>query len=279
MRNGSWLAVGLICVFAWRSEAQPVPLTITCSDSSGRPVPPVQVMNGTIAKATTDHDGRRVIEYDPRRIDGISSQQQLFTYAHECGHHALGHDFRQPFNISQEQDADCSGVRSLINRYGFTDYSIGILEATMRGLTSAYARHLPWRPRTYNLEDCLPSVISARDATRRRAETSADDCGVHNDGENAILSQNRDRRGIEGAYSVGNRCAREVNCTFTVEVGTLPDAAADVGSWRGFRAQKTIAEQHRLGPMAAKAEFRFYATVDAIPADESVDFRVLTSCR
>ena len=131
MRNGSWLAVGLLCVFAARSEAQPVPLTITCSDISGRPAPPVQVMNGT----------------------------------------------------------------------------------------------------------------------------------------------------IDGAYSVGNRCTPALNCTFTMEVGTLPDADADVGSWRGFRAQKTITEQHRLGPMAAKAEFRFHVTVDAIPTGDSVDFRVLTSCR
>jgi hypothetical protein len=279
MRNGSWLAVGLICVFAWRSEAQPVPLTITCSDSSGRPVPPAQVTNGTIAKAMIDREGRRVIEYDPRSIDGISSQQQLFVYAHECGHHALGHDFRQPFNISQEQDADCSGVRSLINRYGFTDYSIGILQATMRDLTPAYARDLPWRPRLYNLEDCLPSVISARAAASGRAETSADSCVLHNDGENAILSKSRDGRSIDATYSVGNRCTRDLNCTFTTEIGTLPDVDADVGSWRGFRAQKTITDQHRLGPMAPKAEFRFHATVDAIPTGESVDFRVITSCR
>jgi hypothetical protein len=279
MRKNSWLALGLICLFAGLSEAQPVPRIVTCNDPGGRPVPPVQVTNGTIAKATIDHDGRRVIEYDPRRIDGISSQQQLFIYAHECGHHALGHESREPFNITQEQDADCSGVRSLINRYGFTDYSIGILEATMRDLTPAYARHLPWRPRGYNLQDCLPSVISAREAAASRTEASVDDCVLHNDGENAILSNSRDRRNIDAAYSVGNRCTRDLNCTFTIEVGTLPDADADVGSWRGFRAQKTITEQHRLGPMAARVEFHFHATVDAVPTGESVDFRVLTACR
>jgi hypothetical protein len=70
-----------------------------------------------------------------------------------------------------------------------------------------------------------------------------------------------------------------LTCTFTVEVGTLPDSDADVGSWRGFHVQNMHTEQHRLPPMAALAEFRVHATVDAVPAGESVDFRVLTSCR
>jgi hypothetical protein len=49
--------------------------------------------------------------------------------------------------------------------------------------------NIPWRtPRLYDLEDCLPNVISARKAARRSAE-SADDCVVHSDGENAILSE------------------------------------------------------------------------------------------
>ncbi len=277
MRNGFWLIVGLISLFVARGEAQ-VPRTITCNDVSGRPVTPVQVMNGTIAKATTDQNGRRVIEYDPRPLDGISSQEQLFVYAHECGHHALGHDSRAPLDISQEQDADCYGIRSLISRVGVTDYDVGILEANMRDLSTANARHFPWRPRAYNLQDCLPSVISAREAARRRAE-SVDDCVLHNDAENAILSESRDRRVIDASYSVGNRCGRDLNCTFTIEVGTLPDADADLGSWRGFRAQKIITEQRRLGPMAAKADFRFDASVDAVPTGESVDFRVLASCQ
>jgi hypothetical protein len=277
MRNGFWLIAGLISVCVARGEAQ-VPRTISCNDVSGRPVTPVQVMNGTIAKATTDQNGRRVIEYDPRPLDGISSQEQLFVYAHECGHHALGHDSRGPLDISQEQDADCYGIRSLISRVGVTDYDVGILEANMRDLSTANARHFPWRPRPYNLQDCLPSVISAREVARR-AETSVDNCVLHNDAENAILKESRDRRVIDAAYSVGNRCTRDLNCTFTIEVGTLPDADADLGSWRGFSVQKTIAEQHSLRPMATKTEFRFQAAVDAVPSGESVDFRVLASCR
>lgn len=277
MRNGVWLMVGLISVFVAQGEAQ-VPRTMTCNDVSGRPVTSVQVMNGTIAKATTDQNGRRVIEYDPRPLDGISSQEQLFVYAHECGHHALGHDSRGPLDISQEQDADCYAIRSLISRVGVTDYDVGILEANMRDLSTANARHFPWRPRAYDLQECLPSVISTREAARRAA-TSVDNCAFHNDAENAILKESRDGLVIDGAYSVGNRCTRDLNCTFTIEVGTLPDADADLGSWRGFRVQKTIAEQHGLASMAAKTDFRFHASVDAVPTGESVDFRVLASCR
>ena len=111
---------------------------------------------------------------------------------------------------------------------------------------------------------------------------SADDCGVHNDGENAIVNASRDRLVIDGVYSAGNRCARDVTCTFTIQLGTLPDTSIDVGSWRDFRVQKTITGQHVLPAgkpgAAAKLSFRFRGAVDTVPAGESVDFRVLTSC-
>lgn len=284
MRNRYWLAAALLIGFAARSEAQPVPRTITCNDARARAVTAVPVSNGTIARAAIDGDGRPVIQYDSRAIDGVTNQQQLFVYAHECGHHALGHDSGGPaFTVAQEQDADCYGIRSLMSKVGFTSDDVAILETSMRDFGTGNARHLPWRTRTYDLEGCLPEVMARRQAAARSGEVSADDCVVHNDGENAIVNKSRDGRVIDAVYAVRNRCTRDLSCTFTIEVGTLRDSDIDVGSTRSFRVRKTITEQHNLrsaqpGPVAT-GEFRFHETVDTVPAGESVDFRVGTACK
>jgi len=264
--------------------AQPVPRTITCTAANGRTVTAVQVTNGTIARAAVDQDGRAVIQYDPRAINGITAQQHLFVYAHECGHLALGHDVREPsFSAEQEQDADCHGIRSLTSKVGFTAYDVSLLESAMRGIEAGNARHFPWRVREYDLEGCLPQVAAQRQAAAHKGETSGDDCVVHNDGENAIVNKSRDGRVFDGSYSVRNRCTRDVSCTFTIEVGTLLESDIDVGSWRSFHVQQTLTEQHTLraggAGSVASAEFRIHGTVDTVPAGEAADFRVVPACQ
>jgi hypothetical protein len=275
--------VGLLVAGPAPGEAQPVPRTITCDAANGRTVTALQVMNGTIAKAAIDQDGRAVIQYDPRAVSGITTQQQLFVYAHECGHLALGHDVRAAsFSVAQEQIADCHGIRSLMTRVGFTTDDVSILERAMRDVESGSARHFPWRVREYDLQGCLPQVVARRQAEARKGELSADECVVHNDAENAILSKSRDGRVIDGSYSVRNRCARDVTCQFTIEIGTMLESDIDVGGWRSFRVQQTVVEQHTLQPAragSAAAEFRFHGGVDAVPAAEAVDFRVVRACQ
>jgi hypothetical protein len=266
------------------AKAQPVPLTLTCNTASGRAVAAVQITSGTIARAALDQDGRAVVRYDPRRIDGVTPQDQLFVFAHECGHHALGHDARAPMTAVQEQEADCYAIRSLISRAGFTRSDVATLTTEMTGLEAGIARHLPWRARVYDLEGCLPDVAAQRQAAARGSgEIGAEQCVVHNDGENAIETKTRDGRIIGGMYAVGNACARDVACTFTIEVGTLLESDIDVGSWRSFRVQGTITEQHVLKPgprgSAAKVEFRFRGAVDTVAPGEAVDFRVRPTCQ
>jgi hypothetical protein len=271
----SWLVVASVAAFAGHAQAQSIPLTITCNDSTGRSVTGVQVTNGIIARAKFDPDGRPVIEYDPRRIDGISPQLQLFVYAHECGHLALGHLRRgESTTVTQEQAADCFGIRSLMNKVGVTTDDVTILQGAMQRLGGGDARHLPWPARMYDLEACFASQTAGRGS----GEVSADDCVLHRDAANAIVNESRDGRTIEGLYSAANKCSREVTCTFTIQTGTLPDADIDVDSWLHFRIQKTRTEQHSLKP-AAEVEFRFRETVDDVPVDESVDFRVLQACQ
>jgi len=280
MGGRAWLVVALVAGFAAQSQAQ-VPLTLACNDRSGRAVTPVQVTNGIIAIAKVDPNGRPVIEYDQRPIAGISPQQRLFIYAHECGHHALGHDRRgQSTNLTQEQDADCYAIRSLMNKVGFTAYDVSILQMVMQQLDADAARHMPWPTRVYNLEGCLATESSDGGTARgnRGGAPSADDCVLHRDAANAILNESRDGRTIKGLYAAANRCARDVTCAFTIETGTLPDADIDIDSWSHFRAQKTRTEEHML-KAGSETEFRFDETIDSVPINESVDFRVLKACR
>ena len=278
MSGRAWLVVALVAGFAAQSQAQ-VPPTIACNDQSGRVVTSVQVTNGIIAIAKVDQDGRPVIEYDQRPIAGISPQQRLFVYVHECGHHALGHDGRgQPMNLTQEQEADCYAIRSLMNKVGFTAYDVSILQAVMQQLGADAARHLPWPSRVYNLDGCLTTETSDGRTARGSGAPGADDCVLHRDAANAILDETRDGRTIKGLYAAANRCPRDVTCTFTIETGTLPDADIAIDSWSHFRAQKTRTEEHIL-KAGSEMEFRFDETIDNVPTSESVDFRVLTACR
>ena len=269
--------VGLILALAASSHAQ-TPTTISCIDARGRVVRAVQITNGVLAKATTDEGGQPIIQYDARRVDGISPQLQLFVYAHECAHHTLGHDTTGSFTEAQEHNADCRGVDMLTRRLGFTSNDVMLLQGRMLELGSDTVRRLPWRTRAYDLEGCLPEVISRREASRPK-EMTATDCVVHNDAESAIVSASRDRLTIEGTYAVRNRCARDVRCTFTIQLGTLPYSDIDVGSWRNFRAQQAITEQHMLPANQANVEFRFRGSVETIPDGSAVDFRVVPACR
>jgi hypothetical protein len=270
------MAIALLC-FSARSEAQSFPLTITCDDMNGRAVTAVQVMNGMIAKATIDPNGRPVVEYDPRKIPGISGQQQLFIYAHECGHHALGLvRGGGPVTAAQEQAADCYGIRSMIAKVGFTARDVSLLQTDMQQLDSGNARHLPWQARPYNLEACIASESPDRDTAQ--AAPRVDDCVLHSDDENVIVNESRDRLTIDGLYAAANTCARDMACTFTIETGTMPDADFDADNWRRFRAQKTRTEQHTI-KAAANVKFPFHESIDTVPDGESVDFRVLKACK
>src|SRR4051794_24052503 len=92
--------VSILCVLMspHRSSAQTI--TITCNDQDGRAVFAVQSTDGVLAKAAIEDSGRRVIRYDPRKVSTLSPQQHLFVYAHECGHHALGHDVGTPLTLT-----------------------------------------------------------------------------------------------------------------------------------------------------------------------------------
>src|SRR2546423_4838227 len=105
--------------------------------------------------------------------------------------------------------------------------------------------------------------------------------GLPTDGGNTIENETRDGRVIDGLYSVRNGCGRDATCTFTIEVGTRLESDVDVGSWRSFRAQRTMTQEHTLKSAqpgaAANVDFRFRGTVDAVPAGGLGAFRVVSA--
>jgi hypothetical protein len=253
---------------------------MTCSAPNGRNVISVEARSGPIATASTDGDGHAIIEYDPREIEGLIPQVRLFVYAHECGHHALGHDPRRSFTPSQETDADCFAIRTLQTRFGFTANDVGLLQNAMHDAPPQVIRRLPWRPRPYDLAGCLPEEISRRQTAARPVPFDINACARTNDAQNAIVNESRDRLSIEAAYIVRNTCSRDVSCTFTIEVGTLPDSDVDAGSWRNFHVQRRIIEEHSIRSGERGADFRFRAAIDVVRPGESIDFRVTVgTCR
>jgi len=276
VRTSACLVIVCAVFLPARSYAQP--MTLTCNDRDGRVVVGVQATDGVLAKAAIDATGRRIIRYDPRQVTTISAQQHLFVYAHECGHHALGHNLAgQPLTPAEEHDADCYGIRALMNKAGVIADDVQALQNQMQTLGPGDARRLPWQRRTYALVSCVAKAASDQTANTN-ATTDADACVDHTDADNQIVAKSRDGRSFTAVYSAANHCAVDLTCRFTVEIGTLPDADADVGSFFRFHAQKTRVDQ-RVLKARAKEEFRFQETTDAIPAGESVDFRVTATCR
>jgi len=271
----AFLAIAVTAAFPARSHAQP--MTLTCTDHDSRAVVGIQAMDGVLARAVIDATGRRVIRYDPRPVTSISAQQHLFVYAHECGHHALGHNLGgQPFSVTEERDADCYGIRTLMSKAGVIADDVQMLQDQMQALGPNDARRLPWQRRSYSLVSCVTNAATDQ-TSNTHPMTDANACVDHTDADNQIVVKSRDGRSLTGVYSVANHCARDVTCRLTVEIGTLPDTDADAGSFFRFHPQKTRAEQ-RVLKAGAKEEFRFQETTDAAPTGESIDFRVSVTC-
>jgi hypothetical protein len=151
------------CLAAVPAVAQPLTFD-GCVDYLGRPV--ASVPNDylpDVARAFLAPNGQPVIEYNRHVLDGLSRQSRLFWYGHECGHHALGHNFGRSHPLHVEQEADCFGIVTLV-REGLLD--LGDVRIVQRELARSPGdwTHLPGPQRSVNLEACLEDA----GLTRRR---------------------------------------------------------------------------------------------------------------
>lgn len=146
----AWLGAGLLCSSVCHAQ-----ITFDgCSDINGVPVASVS-NNGIrdIAQASI-LNGRPVIYYNPSVLVWVRPQTRLFFYAHECGHHALGHVL-SGLRLGQEQEADCWGVVKLRKLHRLTDQDISVVQSDIARFGRGDWTHLPGPIRAIKLRECL----------------------------------------------------------------------------------------------------------------------------
>jgi hypothetical protein len=131
----------------WQVYIAGVPLR--CASYYGEPVR-IYMTRGlnNVGIATRVQRGQPIIVMNPDVLARFTPLVQVWWFAHECGHHALG-----PYN--SETNADCWGVRVLRDQ-GFIR-SVHDLQAFAYDLSSlpgSAVGHLPGPQRAQNVINC-----------------------------------------------------------------------------------------------------------------------------
>jgi hypothetical protein len=169
------VAVTALSLASWSSAFGQVTFD-GCVDARGLPVASIPNYGlNDIASATLDPAGRPVIYYNPRVVVTHYPATRLFFYAHECGHHALGHTFGS-VGMSQEQAADCWAIRTLDERGMVTQADVAVIQRELVQFSRADWTHLPGGQRAINLAACLQMEEDRPEPKPDRRPTSKDRC-------------------------------------------------------------------------------------------------------
>lgn len=168
--------LGLLLAFPLRySQAQ---ITFDgCRDVAGRPVASIRSAVQDVAMAGLAPNGSPVIYYNPQVLSFYSPVTRLFWYGHECGHHALGHSLGGGHPLTREQEADCWGIRNLVDAGLADDSDIQTVQSELARNSRGDWTHLPGPQRAINLRRCLGEPDS------ELSDDSDDACEYANDGE------------------------------------------------------------------------------------------------
>jgi hypothetical protein len=151
------LVFGLLAlsVFSLKLEAQTVTFD-GCRDINGYAVASVSNPSIQDIAIAAIFRGNPVIYYNPYVLANTRAQTRLFFYAHECGHHALGHTLKG-LQLGQEQEADCWGINTLVEQRLVSDNDISLIQADIARFARGDWTHLPGPQRAINLRGCLGS--------------------------------------------------------------------------------------------------------------------------
>lgn len=148
--------------------------SLTCNDIRGAVV--VDFPDNTIndvAIASLAPDGSPIIRYNTNVLSMMSPQTRDFFYAHECGHHALGHNFGTTHPLAMEQAADCFAINKLYELGTFSGGDIQAVQNDIARFGVADWTHLPGPQRALNLGICLQQGGSAcREVTIMEMQTT-----------------------------------------------------------------------------------------------------------
>ncbi|HEV2082837.1 MAG TPA: hypothetical protein VGR32_10340 [Brevundimonas sp.] len=134
----------------WQVNIAGVPLS--CVDYGGTPVR-IYVTNGldNVGIATRTQQGQPIIVLNPNVFARFSPTVQVWWFAHECGHHALG-----PYN--SETNADCWGVKVMRQQGLLHSYwQLDQFARELASLPGSPTGHLPGPARAWNIANCALS--------------------------------------------------------------------------------------------------------------------------
>jgi hypothetical protein len=152
----SMSVIALLCSWAlWPSAAayaQIAGIPVSCRDFRGVPVALVPDPTLPDVGAARIVNNQPVIFMNPAVLNVQAPAMQLFWYAHECGHHALGHMVN--LNQMSEAQADCWAVRTGRSQGWFPPQAFQLLIATLGNSPGDFWGHLPGPARIRNMAAC-----------------------------------------------------------------------------------------------------------------------------
>jgi hypothetical protein len=158
MKNIARLALALVLVTAAESGTATAQsfvggVTVSCNDFRGLPVTlltnPAWHDAGT---ATLGPGGQPIIILNSSTMEALHPVFQLFLYAHECAHHALGHIINR--NLLNEAEADCWAVKTGRQQGWFPPQAFQGLIVLLGNSQGSPWGHLPGPGRIQNMINC-----------------------------------------------------------------------------------------------------------------------------
>lgn len=144
-----------------------------CRDVNGIAVASVSNPGLQDVAQATILNGSPIIYYNPSVLSWTRPQTRLFFYAHECGHHALGHVL-SGLRLGQEQEADCWGITRLKRLNLLSDRDVTLVQADIARFGKGDWTHLPGPQRAINLRECLPADADSKtDDDRDKSERTS----------------------------------------------------------------------------------------------------------
>lgn len=140
-----------------KSQTMIAGVPVNCVDAFGVPVATIPAPQlGDVGMARIESNGVRVIYLNPFILNNLPPSVQLFWYAHECAHHALGHTYG--FNqFSREIEADCWAIRTGRDQGWITLNVIGVMSPYFIANPGSPWGHLPGPQRVQNFANCYNS--------------------------------------------------------------------------------------------------------------------------
>lgn len=153
LRNLAFVATILLPLEA-NSQTMIAGVPVFCNDKFGIPVQTILSPElPDVGMAGIMPDGVRIIYLNSVMLSSLPPRIQLFWYAHECAHHALGHTYG--FNkFGREIEADCWAIKLGRNQGWITPQVLKNMERYFFAYPGSPWGHLPGPLRIQNFWYC-----------------------------------------------------------------------------------------------------------------------------